>query len=322
MRDRRNFVQCVRALVPDARVRGQGAGAVRDRERPRASASARSRSASTSTRSCGRRPSADVTRQAAELHRLLPNRKLVLGIDRLDYTKGIPHRLQAFHDPLDRCPQLRGKISLIQVVVPSRVDIPEYDELKSTIEQLVGEINGEFMKPGGWVPVWYVYGSLSPTELLALLPRRRRRAGHAAARRHEPRREGILRVQHRRGLRAHPERVRRRRGAAAARCAARQSVRHRRRRRRDPRRVLDGAPSAASACAGCATRSATTTSSGGSTRSSARRCAADEAALARAASPVLEMDADALHAANDAVDTSRRACRDPDTPPPHANLLN
>jgi trehalose 6-phosphate synthase len=91
----------------------------------------------------------------------------VLGIDRLDYTKGIPHRLQAFHELLQRCPHLRERISLIQVVVPSRVDIPEYDELKNTIEQLVGRINGEFMKPGGWVPVWYVYGHLTPTELLA-----------------------------------------------------------------------------------------------------------------------------------------------------------
>jgi trehalose 6-phosphate synthase len=66
-----------------------------------------------------------------------------------------------------RHPHLRERMSLIQVVVPSRADIPQYDELKVTIEQLVGRINGEFAKPGGWVPIWYVYGSLTREELLA-----------------------------------------------------------------------------------------------------------------------------------------------------------
>jgi trehalose-6-phosphate synthase len=68
---------------------------------------------------------------------------------------------------LKRYPRLRERMSLIQVVVPSRVDIPEYGELKTTIEQMVGRINGEFVRPGGWVPIWYVYGSLTRSELLA-----------------------------------------------------------------------------------------------------------------------------------------------------------
>jgi trehalose 6-phosphate synthase len=108
-----------------------------------------------------------VAAKARELHALLPDRKLVLGIDRLDFTKGIPHKLKAFHNLLVRYPALQEKISLIQVVVPSRAGIREYDELRTTIEQLVGRINGEFVRPGGWVPVWYVYGSLSEMELLA-----------------------------------------------------------------------------------------------------------------------------------------------------------
>src|SRR4029453_14745842 len=57
----------------------------------------------------------------------------------------------------------------------SRVDIPQYHELKSEIEQLVGEINGKFMRPGGWVPVWYIYSSLSRNDLLAYY-----RAAHIA----------------------------------------------------------------------------------------------------------------------------------------------
>jgi trehalose 6-phosphate synthase len=109
----------------------------------------------------------DVAAKARELHLLLPRRKLVLGIDRLDYTKGIALRLRAFQDLLVRHPEMRGRVSLIQVVVPSREDIPQYREMKTEIEQLVGRINGEFARPGAWVPVWYEYRSLSRLELLA-----------------------------------------------------------------------------------------------------------------------------------------------------------
>jgi trehalose 6-phosphate synthase/phosphatase len=114
-----------------------------------------------------RAAASDVAAKARELHTLLPKRKLVLGIDRLDYTKGIALRLRAFQDLLVRHPAMRGRVSLIQVVVPSREDIPQYREMKTEIEQLVGRINGEFARPGAWVPVWYEYRSLSRLELLA-----------------------------------------------------------------------------------------------------------------------------------------------------------
>jgi trehalose 6-phosphate synthase len=109
----------------------------------------------------------EVAAKARELHQLLPKRKLVLGVDRLDYTKGIALRLRAFKDLLQRHPDMRGRVSLIQVVVPSREDIPQYHRMKTEIEQLVGRINGAFARPGGWVPVWYEYRSLSRLELLA-----------------------------------------------------------------------------------------------------------------------------------------------------------
>jgi len=109
----------------------------------------------------------DVAARARELHELLPKRKLVLGIDRLDYTKGITLRLKAFQDLLVNHPEMRGRVSLIQVVVPSREAISQYDRMKAEIEQLVGRINGAFARPGGWVPVWYEYRSLSRPELLA-----------------------------------------------------------------------------------------------------------------------------------------------------------
>jgi trehalose 6-phosphate synthase len=101
------------------------------------------------------------------LHTLLPRRKLVLGIDRLDYTKGVALRLRAFQALLEKYPHLRGQLSLLQVVVPSRETIPEYERMKSEIEQLAGRINGQFARPGGWVPVWFEYRSLTRLELLA-----------------------------------------------------------------------------------------------------------------------------------------------------------
>jgi trehalose 6-phosphate synthase len=174
LRDRRNFIQCLRMSEGQATVHGKGnvvtvtAGAYTTR--------VGNFPISIDYGNFARQAaSADVAARADELHRLLPNRKLILGIDRLDYTKGIPHRLRAFRNALDRYPELRERISLIQVVVPSRVDIPEYHALKIEIEQLVGEINGKFMRPGGWVPVWYVYSSLSRSDLLAYY-----RAAHIA----------------------------------------------------------------------------------------------------------------------------------------------
>lgn len=174
LRDRRNFIHCLRLAESAVSVQGKG--------------NVIQVSVGPYTTRVGHFPigidcgsfaryaaSADVSARADELHRLLPRRKLILGIDRLDYTKGIPLRLQAFRNALDRYPELRERVSLIQVVVPSRVDIPQYHDLKVQIEQLVGEINGTFMRPGGWVPVWYVYSSLTRSELLAYY-----RAAHVA----------------------------------------------------------------------------------------------------------------------------------------------
>ncbi len=100
------------------------------------------------------------------LHEALPERQVILGVDRLDYTKGIPERLFAFKNALENYKELIGNVSLVQVVVPSREEVPEYQELKAEIERLVGEINGKFTQ-SGWVPIHYLYRSLKRTELLA-----------------------------------------------------------------------------------------------------------------------------------------------------------
>ncbi|HZP86651.1 MAG TPA: trehalose-6-phosphate synthase [Burkholderiales bacterium] len=166
VRDRRNFTDCVRALVPSMLLRGRGnlVEAVDSKRVVRIGSFPISIDYNQFERQAA---APEVAARTAELRGLLPDRKLLLGVDRLDYTKGIPHRLKAFRNALMRFPEMRERLSLIQVVVPSREDILEYQSLKLEIEHLVGEINGEFSKPGGWVPIWYVYTSLSRIDLLA-----------------------------------------------------------------------------------------------------------------------------------------------------------
>ncbi len=164
-RDRRNFVQCVRALIPGVLYKGRGrvvAARLPGRE-------IRTGSFPISIDVKGFASLAD-TREVAEaawyIHENLPERKIILGVDRLDYTKGIPYRLDAYRDALIRYPELQGKVSLVQVVVPSRTGVPEYQVLQSEIEQLVGAINGQFTR-SGWVPVHYIFRTLDRTELVA-----------------------------------------------------------------------------------------------------------------------------------------------------------
>ncbi len=103
------------------------------------------------------------------LQRLLPRRpterkKVVLGVDRLDYSKGIPQRLRAFEAMLDRYPAVRGKVTMIQISAPSRSRVPEYVQERERVDGLVGRINGRFAE-ADWVPIHYLYRSYSQEEL-------------------------------------------------------------------------------------------------------------------------------------------------------------
>lgn len=96
---------------------------------------------------------------------LLPkNQKIILGVDRLDYTKGLVHRLKAFEVLLEKHPEHKEKITLLQIAVPSRTDVKEYQELKEEMDQLVGRINGQFTTPN-WSPIRYIYGCVGQAEL-------------------------------------------------------------------------------------------------------------------------------------------------------------
>ncbi len=98
---------------------------------------------------------------------MLAGRKLILGVDRLDYSKGIPERLEAFARFLERYPEWRSKVSLVQVSVPTRSEVPEYAELRSRVEYLVGRINGTFGE-ADWMPVRYLYRSYDQATLARL----------------------------------------------------------------------------------------------------------------------------------------------------------
>lgn len=110
--------------------------------------------------------SKEVSKRTQEIKDGYNNQKIMLGIDRLDYTKGIPQRLKAYRALLAKNPKLHTKVKLVQTMIPSREDIDKYATLKSEIEELIGEINGKFSQLG-WIPIHYSYDSLSRAELLA-----------------------------------------------------------------------------------------------------------------------------------------------------------
>jgi alpha,alpha-trehalose-phosphate synthase [UDP-forming] len=93
--------------------------------------------------------------------------KIVLGVDRMDYTKGIKERLEGFRHFLQHNPEWVGKIILLQICVPSRNDVPSYRRLRQKIEQLVGEINGEFGTPD-YTPIHYFFQSVPRPDLVAM----------------------------------------------------------------------------------------------------------------------------------------------------------
>lgn len=97
-------------------------------------------------------------------------RKVILGVDRMDYSKGIPQRLRAIRRLFSIDPSLKGKAQFVQVAVPSRENIESYQDLRSEVNELVGEINGK-LGAADWVPVVYINHGISRPELAALYRR-------------------------------------------------------------------------------------------------------------------------------------------------------
>jgi trehalose 6-phosphate synthase len=103
---------------------------------------------------------------AEELRASLGGRRLIIGVDRLDYTKGIAHRLQAFNYFLETAPSWRGQVTYLQVTPKSRVEVPEYGEMERDLSTLVGRINGRHGTEA-WTPIRYVNRSYSRAALAA-----------------------------------------------------------------------------------------------------------------------------------------------------------
>ncbi|MBK7256772.1 MAG: bifunctional alpha,alpha-trehalose-phosphate synthase (UDP-forming)/trehalose-phosphatase [Ignavibacteriae bacterium] len=108
-----------------------------------------------------------VRQEQGVLASLLPGVKVVLSVDRLDYTKGVLNRLQGFEVLLEGDPSLHGNVVMIMIVVPSRTGVSHYDHMKRQIEELVGKINGKFGRIG-WTPILYQYKHMSFGPLVAL----------------------------------------------------------------------------------------------------------------------------------------------------------
>ncbi|HKO14920.1 MAG TPA: bifunctional alpha,alpha-trehalose-phosphate synthase (UDP-forming)/trehalose-phosphatase [Gemmatimonadaceae bacterium] len=107
----------------------------------------------------------EVTSEVLELRS--PTQRLLVGVDRLDYSKGIPRRLLALERLLQEHPEWRERVRLVQVAVPSRSKVGAYRQLRREVDALVGRINGRFATPA-WTPIHYLYRSVPETMLLAL----------------------------------------------------------------------------------------------------------------------------------------------------------
>lgn len=107
-----------------------------------------------------------VRERARRIRRMAGTPLVVVGVDRLDYTKGIPERLAAWERLFERYPQWLGQVTLYQIAVPSRTRLPSYRLLKRLVDEQVGRINGAYMRDG-WVPVHYLYRAFTPRELTA-----------------------------------------------------------------------------------------------------------------------------------------------------------
>ena len=162
--DRRNFVQCVKWLIPETKRRmRQGQTVIQYGQREiqlgyypisidfdEFNGGAQSR---------------EVAEAAWYLKENHAGRTMVLGLDRLDYTKGIPERFLAFERMLEKYPETRGRISLIQVVIPSRLNVADYRSLRERLDALAGRINSRFSQHG-WTAIHYHFRELDRTQLL------------------------------------------------------------------------------------------------------------------------------------------------------------
>jgi trehalose 6-phosphate synthase/phosphatase len=108
----------------------------------------------------------EVKRMAREFRGNYTNKKIVLSVDRLDYSKGLLQRLEGFRLLLQNHPEWINRVSLVMILVPSRDSVDKYHDLKTRIDETIGNLNGKYSSPG-WIPIHYFYKSFSFKELSA-----------------------------------------------------------------------------------------------------------------------------------------------------------
>jgi trehalose 6-phosphate synthase/phosphatase len=166
-RDQRNLIACIRSFVPSVKISGKGeSNCVMVGKHRHAHIEAFP--ISIDYRGFAEQSTSEpVVERVKQINAKTHDIQITVGVDRLDYTKGIPERLKAYGYFLRRFPEFHRKVVLIQIVVPSREGIPRYDQLKREVERLVAHVNGEFSEPG-WVPINFIYRSVSRDELIAI----------------------------------------------------------------------------------------------------------------------------------------------------------
>ncbi|MBL3592615.1 MAG: trehalose-6-phosphate synthase [Synergistaceae bacterium] len=163
LRDRQNFQACLRAFWPSSRIRGRGPVVRISRDEGDVIAGALPISIDYGHfETLARSEMARETQKA--LRQTHGDRKIYLGVDRLDYTKGVLQRLEAYERTLEQNEELREKVVFVQILVPSREGVGAYSRLRDEIAQTVSRINGRFATTG-WVPLIFFFRSLPPEEL-------------------------------------------------------------------------------------------------------------------------------------------------------------
>ena len=166
LRDRRNFIQCVKNAMPHARVDIRRRYSLIHFD-DRVIKVANFPISIDFNEFNEMAKSKDVADEAWYFHEKFGTNRLILGVDRLDYTKGIAERMLAFERALEKYPELQEHLSLFQLLIPSRTPVPEYQHLKDQLDTLVGRINGRFSTPG-WIPIHYMFRTLDRVKLLGV----------------------------------------------------------------------------------------------------------------------------------------------------------
>ncbi len=109
-----------------------------------------------------------VARQMRRLQESLRQRQLIIGVDRLDYSKGLPQRFKAFERVLELFPEVRGQVTLMQIAPPTRSEVPEYTQIRRILETAAGHINGRFAE-FDWMPLRYLNKSFNHRTLCGFL---------------------------------------------------------------------------------------------------------------------------------------------------------